>query len=104
MTSDTSSEVYDLFILVDATESMSSYLHSLKTSLPKIIAISDLTNSFSRNSLLAYHYYTETDRENGGLLEWSGWVLLVVSCFAKAVTCSRDLSRITMPEPTCSQH
>jgi len=73
MASDSASEVYDLLILVDATYSMSDYLDSLKTSLPKIIAISNLTNSFARIGVLAYRDYTEADRNRGGLLEWSGW-------------------------------
>ncbi|KAF1845615.1 uncharacterized protein K460DRAFT_286397 [Cucurbitaria berberidis CBS 394.84] len=73
MTSDATSEVYDLLILVDATYSMSSYLESLKTSLPKIIAISNLTNSFERIGLLAYRDYSEAYRDKHGLLEWSGW-------------------------------
>jgi hypothetical protein len=73
MTMDNASEVYDLIILVDATFSMSSYLESLKTSLPKVIAISKLTNSFARIGLVAYRDYSEADREKGGLIEWSGW-------------------------------
>ncbi|KAH6671321.1 hypothetical protein B0J14DRAFT_93250 [Halenospora varia] len=62
-------EVYDLLILVDATYSMSDYLESLQTSLPKIISISALTDSFSRIGLLAYRDYCDSD-----LLEWSGWM------------------------------
>jgi hypothetical protein len=73
MTADTVLEVYDLLILVDATYSMFSYLESLKTSLPKVIAISKLTNSFARIGLIAYRDYSEADREKDGLLEWSGW-------------------------------
>ncbi|KAF2854493.1 hypothetical protein T440DRAFT_464652 [Plenodomus tracheiphilus IPT5] len=65
--------VYDLLILVDATYSMYYYLESLKTSLPKVIAISNLTNSFARIGLLAYRDYTETRRTKDGMLEWSGW-------------------------------
>ncbi|KAL6709665.1 hypothetical protein ACN47E_001093 [Coniothyrium glycines] len=66
-------EVYDLLILVDATYSMFNFLESLKTSLPKVIAISNLTNSFSRIGLLAYRDYSEANRNENGLLEWSGW-------------------------------
>lgn len=66
---DSSNEVYDLLILVDATASMSSYLTSLQTSLPNIISISALTSSFSRIGLLAYRDYCDTD-----LLAWSGWM------------------------------
>jgi hypothetical protein len=73
MASDNASEVYDLLILVDATYSMSKYLDSLKTSLPKIIAISNLTNSFARIGVLAYRDYTEAGRDVDGLLEWSRW-------------------------------
>ncbi|KAJ4370724.1 hypothetical protein N0V83_005245 [Neocucurbitaria cava] len=73
MASDASSEVYDLLILVDATYSMFSYLESLKTSLPKVIAISNLTNSFERIGLLAYRDYSEANRNKDGMLEWSGW-------------------------------
>jgi hypothetical protein len=62
-------EVYDLLILVDATYSMSSYLTSLQTSLPKIISISALTDSFSRVGLLAYRDYCDAE-----LLHWSGWM------------------------------
>jgi hypothetical protein len=60
---------YDLLILVDATYSMSNYLTSLQTSLPKIISISALTDSFSRIGLLAYRDYSDDN-----LLEWSGWM------------------------------
>jgi hypothetical protein len=73
MASDTSTEVYDLLILVDATYSMSNYLDSLKASLPKVIAISNLTNSFARIGLLAYRDYSEANRQTNGMLEWSGW-------------------------------
>jgi hypothetical protein len=73
MTTDTTTEVFDLLILVDATYSMFSYLESLKTSLPKVISISKLTNSFERIGLIAYRDYSEADREKDGLLEWSGW-------------------------------
>ncbi|OBT42796.1 hypothetical protein VE00_06586 [Pseudogymnoascus sp. WSF 3629] len=62
-------EVYDLLILVDATYSMSSYLHSLQTSLPQIISISTVTDCFSRIGLLAYRDYCDKN-----LLEWSGWL------------------------------
>ncbi|KFY12471.1 hypothetical protein V492_03876 [Pseudogymnoascus sp. VKM F-4246] len=62
-------EVYDLLILVDATSSMYSYLHSLQTSLPQIISISKVTDCFSRIGLLAYRDYCSED-----LLEWSGWL------------------------------
>jgi hypothetical protein len=68
-----SDEVYDLLILVDSTYSMLNYLESLKTSLPQVISISKLTNSFSRIGLLAYRDYTEADRNEDGMLEWSGW-------------------------------
>jgi hypothetical protein len=73
MASNTAGEVYDLLILVDATYSMSNYLESLKTSLPKVIAISNLTNSFARIGLLAYRDYSEANRDKDGMLEWSGW-------------------------------
>jgi hypothetical protein len=70
MATDTASEVYDLLILVDATYSMYNYLEALKASLPKVIAISKLTNSFARIGLLAYRDYSEAA---DALLEWSGW-------------------------------
>lgn len=73
MATNEGAEVYDLLILVDATYSMFSYLESLKTSLPKVIAISNLTNSFSRIGLLAYRDYSESNRTKDGMLEWSGW-------------------------------
>lgn len=73
MTTEPSTEVYDLLILVDATYSMFNYLESLQTSLPKVIAISNLTNGFARIGLLAYRDYTEAKRNKNGLLEWSGW-------------------------------
>jgi hypothetical protein len=66
-------EVYDLLILVDSTYSMLNYVESLQTSLPKVIAISNLTNGFSRIGLLAYRDYSEAEREKDGMLEWSGW-------------------------------
>lgn len=66
-------ELYDLLILVDATYSMFNYLESLKTSLPRVIAISNLTNSFERIGLLAYRDYSESTRDKDGMLEWSGW-------------------------------
>ncbi|KFY01035.1 hypothetical protein O988_02959 [Pseudogymnoascus sp. VKM F-3808] len=62
-------EVYDLLILVDATYSMSTYLHSLQTSLPQIISITNVTDCFSRIGLLAYRDYCDKN-----LLEWSGWL------------------------------
>ena len=61
-------EIYDLLILVDATYSMSNYLASLRSSLPKIIAISALTDSFSRIGILAYKDYCDRD-----VIQWSGW-------------------------------
>lgn len=67
-------EVYDLLILVDSTYSMFNYLEALQKSLPKVIAISKLTNSFSRIGLLAYRDYTEANRSKDGVLEWSGWL------------------------------
>jgi hypothetical protein len=70
MASDTVLEVYDLLVLVDATYSMLNYLQALQTSLPKVIAISKLTNSFSRIGLLAYRDYSEPADD---MLEWSGW-------------------------------
>ncbi|KAF1960717.1 hypothetical protein CC80DRAFT_403555 [Byssothecium circinans] len=73
MAENTASEVYDLLILVDATYSMLNYLESLKTSLPKVISISKLTDSFSHIGLLAYRDYTEANRDQDGMLEWSGW-------------------------------
>jgi hypothetical protein len=66
-------EVYDLLLLVDATYSMYNYLEALQTSLPKIIQISQLTDCFSRIGLLAYRDYSEDQRDEDGLLEWSGW-------------------------------
>ncbi|MCJ1309518.1 hypothetical protein MMC25_003178 [Agyrium rufum] len=61
-------EVYDLLILVDATGSMSNFIRSLQSSLPQIISISALTDSFSQIGLIAYRDYTDKD-----LIEWSGW-------------------------------
>ncbi|ORY61575.1 uncharacterized protein BCR38DRAFT_495176 [Pseudomassariella vexata] len=60
--------VYDLLILTDATMSMHAYLHALHTSLPKIIAVSALTDAFARIGVLAYRDYC-----GGELTEWSGW-------------------------------
>ncbi|KAF2805184.1 uncharacterized protein BDZ99DRAFT_114835 [Mytilinidion resinicola] len=65
----TQKEIYDLLILVDATYSMSDYLESLQLSLPKVIAISTLTDCFARVGLLAYRDYCDKK-----LLEWSGWL------------------------------
>ena len=62
-------EVYDLLILVDSTYSMVNYLEALQSSLPKVIAISNLTNSFARIGLLAYRDYTEASRVKDGMLE-----------------------------------
>jgi hypothetical protein len=73
MATDPILKVYDLLILVDATTSMTSYLASLHTSLPKIIAISNLTHNFARIGLLAYRDYSEVYHGHDGLLEWSGW-------------------------------
>lgn len=64
-----SAELYDLLILVDATSSMSSYLESLRTTLPQVISISTLSDCFSRLGLLAYKDYCDMD-----LLTWSGWL------------------------------
>lgn len=60
--------IYDLLILVDATYSMSDYLTSLQTSIPKIVSISALTDCFSRIGLLAYRDYGDED-----LIQWIGW-------------------------------
>ncbi|KAI1074240.1 hypothetical protein F5B20DRAFT_564225 [Whalleya microplaca] len=68
MTMDNSALGYDLLILTDATASMHSYLEALNASLPRIIAISALTNSFARIGVLAYRDYC-----GGRLTEWSGW-------------------------------
>ncbi|KAJ4381035.1 hypothetical protein N0V86_003382 [Didymella sp. IMI 355093] len=73
MTSPLVDNVYDLLILVDSTHSMINYLEALQSSLPKVIAISNLTSSFSRIGLLAYRDYTEAGRSKDGMLEWSGW-------------------------------
>lgn len=73
MATDTFAKDYDLLILVDATTSMTSYLISLKTSLAKIIDISNLTHNFARIGLLAYRDYSEVHSDYAGLLEWSGW-------------------------------
>lgn len=73
MTPQSRDKVYDLLILVDSTYSMINYLEALQKSLPKVIAISNLTNSFSRIGLLAYRDYTEANRSKNGMLEWSGW-------------------------------
>src|SRR6266480_1403380 len=62
-------KIYDLLILVDATYSMSNYLKSLNISLPKILSVSALTDSFSRIGLLAYRDYCDRN-----LLEWSEWI------------------------------
>ena len=62
-------ELYDLLILVDATYSMSSYLESLRITLPQVISISTLTDCFSQLGLLAYKDYCDKD-----LLTWSGWL------------------------------
>ena len=69
MDSTSTSEVYDLLILVDATASMSNYLAALRQSLPQVISISALTNCFDRIGLLAYRDYCDRD-----LVEWSGWM------------------------------
>lgn len=73
MATPTMVEAYDLLILVDATYSMFNYLEALKTSLPKVIALSNLTGSFTRIGLLAYRDYSEGPRNKDGMLEWSGW-------------------------------
>jgi hypothetical protein len=73
MTHPLGDEVYDLLILVDSTYSMLNYLEALQSSLPKVIAISNLTNGFSRIGLLAYRDYSEAGRTKNGMLEWSGW-------------------------------
>lgn len=85
-----SDEVYDLLILVDATYSMSDYLQSLQTSLPKVIALSKLTNSFERIGLLAYRDYTESGRDKDGMLEWSGWYQHGQDANSTTNTCSAD--------------
>lgn len=64
-----SEELYDLLILVDATYSMSSYLQSLRTTLPQVISLSALSDCFSRLGLLAYRDYCDKE-----LLTWSGWL------------------------------
>ncbi|KAJ4989273.1 dihydroxyacid dehydratase [Stagonosporopsis vannaccii] len=73
MTSQLGDGVYDLLVLVDSTYSMLNYIEALQTSLPKVIAMSNLTNCFSKIGILAYRDYTEAGRSEHGLLEWSGW-------------------------------
>lgn len=63
-----SSQVYDLLIVTDATSSMSEYLRALNQSLPKIIAISAVTDAFARIGIVAYRDYCAR-----GTIEWSGW-------------------------------
>lgn len=64
-----SDEVYDLLLVADATGSMQTYLNSLRVSLPQIISVSALTNSFSRIGLLYYRDYDMSEP-----LEWYGWI------------------------------
>ncbi|KAI0602057.1 hypothetical protein F4775DRAFT_603641 [Biscogniauxia sp. FL1348] len=59
---------YDLLLLTDATWSMQRYLAALRVSIPRIIAVSALTASFSRIGVLAYRDYTSKEKT-----EWSGW-------------------------------
>jgi len=73
MASHESTEVYDLLLLVDATSSMTNYLQSLRISLPKVLSLSNLTDSFERIGLLAYRDYTEVHAVENPILEWSGW-------------------------------
>ncbi|KAI1499927.1 hypothetical protein F5X99DRAFT_419581 [Biscogniauxia marginata] len=63
-----SSIKYDLLILTDATYSIGGYLEALQISLPRIIAVTALTDSFARIGVLAYRDYS-SDR----LAHWSGW-------------------------------
>ncbi|KAI0535465.1 hypothetical protein GGR58DRAFT_529470 [Xylaria digitata] len=63
-----SSTDYDLLIITDATASMDRFLIALNNSLPKIIAMSVLTDSFARIGVLAYRDYY-----GGKLIEWSEW-------------------------------
>ncbi|QKX55088.1 uncharacterized protein TRUGW13939_02180 [Talaromyces rugulosus] len=69
MAAERQAEVYDLLIVADATASMQTYLTSLRVSLPQIISVSALTNSFSRIGLLYYRDYDMSDP-----LEWHGWI------------------------------
>jgi hypothetical protein len=69
MAAEYQAEVYDLLIVADATASMQTYLTSLRVSLPQIISVSALTNSFSRIGLLYYRDYDMSDP-----LEWHGWI------------------------------
>ncbi|KAF7563543.1 hypothetical protein G7046_g596 [Stylonectria norvegica] len=59
---------YDLLVVLDATASMSSFIHSLNKSLPEIISVSALTGCFERIGVVAYRDYRITP-----LTEWSGW-------------------------------
>ena len=77
-------ELYDLLILVDSTTSMTSYLDSLRRTLPQVISISTLTGCFSRLGLLAY-----TDNAARELLIWSGWT--TPSDSAQLLTSARKL-------------
>ncbi|KAJ9632289.1 hypothetical protein H2203_000693 [Taxawa tesnikishii (nom. ined.)] len=61
---------HDLLILVDATASMGQYLDALRKSLPQILALSTLTDCFSRIGIIAYRDY---DQVEGRIVEWSGW-------------------------------
>jgi len=93
MDTNTPTEVYDLLILVDATYSMFNYLEALKTSLPKVISITKVTNSFQRIGLLAYRDYSEAGRDKDGLIEWSGWYDDSNDAAANgAVTADKDMS------------
>lgn len=81
-------ETYDLLIVTDATTSMGDCespilialstliftyvldLNALKTSIPEILGLAQLSGAFRRLGVLAYRDYTEPEDER---ILWSGW-------------------------------
>ncbi|KAF7973109.1 hypothetical protein HWV62_16222 [Athelia sp. TMB] len=66
----TMADVYDILIITDATTSMGEYLNALKTSIPEILGLAQLSGVFRRLGVLAYRDYTEPENER---IVWSGW-------------------------------
>lgn len=59
---------YDLMFITDATASMGRFLTDLKSALPQIFDLVQLTNIIDRISVLAFRDYCDSN-----LIEWSEW-------------------------------
>lgn len=72
MESSTAVQEYDLMFITDATASMGRFLSDLKSALPQIFDLVQLTDLIDRISVLAFRDYCDEK-----FIEWSGWSSVV---------------------------